>query len=69
MIVSPSLYRTSFLTALLKTVPEEDRTPFNLTSANQVRGEDIKMVIPNNINIWELMTETADQLYSFVAAE
>ncbi|CAO3590219.1 unnamed protein product [Absidia cylindrospora] len=51
-------------------VSDEDRVPpINLTSANQVRGEDIKMVIPNNIYLWELMTETADQLYSFVAAD
>jgi hypothetical protein len=34
-----------------------------------VRGEDIKMMIPENMNLWELMTETADQLYSFIAAE
>ncbi|KAI8328625.1 mediator complex subunit 23-domain-containing protein [Chlamydoabsidia padenii] len=47
-----------------------DEGPFNIPSANhQVRGEDIKMVIPNNISMWELMTETADQLYSFVAAD
>ncbi|KAI9481474.1 MAG: hypothetical protein EXX96DRAFT_566905 [Benjaminiella poitrasii] len=32
-------------------------------------GEDIKMLIPENINLWELMTETADQLYSFVSAD
>ncbi|KAI7901563.1 uncharacterized protein BX663DRAFT_513291 [Cokeromyces recurvatus] len=30
---------------------------------------DIKMLIPENINLWELMTETADQLYSFVSAD
>ncbi|CEI94172.1 hypothetical protein RMCBS344292_08393 [Rhizopus microsporus] len=33
------------------------------------KGEDIKMAIPENIHLWELMTETADQLYSFVSGE
>ncbi|KAI8972683.1 hypothetical protein BDB01DRAFT_845071 [Pilobolus umbonatus] len=32
-------------------------------------GEDIQMSIPSNIDLWELMTETADQLYSFVSAD
>ena len=31
--------------------------------------DEIKMMIPENIDLWELMTETADQLYSFVSAE
>ncbi|RCI03032.1 Mediator of RNA polymerase II transcription subunit 23 [Rhizopus stolonifer] len=34
-----------------------------------IKGEDIKMMIPENIHLWELMTETADQLYSFVSGE
>ncbi|ORX51305.1 hypothetical protein DM01DRAFT_1337353 [Hesseltinella vesiculosa] len=32
-------------------------------------NEEIKMMIPSNLHLWELMTETADQLYSFVSAE
>ncbi|KAL0075593.1 mediator complex subunit 23-domain-containing protein [Phycomyces blakesleeanus] len=47
---------------------EIDQEPFNPATAS-VRGEDIKMLIPSNMDLWELMTETADQLYSFVAAE
>lgn len=39
------------------------------SSTATIRGEDIKMMIPENIDLWELMTETADQLYSFVSAE
>ncbi|KAI9013358.1 mediator complex subunit 23-domain-containing protein [Phycomyces nitens] len=47
---------------------EIDQEPFNPATAS-VRGEDIKMLIPSNMDLWELMTETADQLYSFVAAD
>ncbi|KAL1920231.1 uncharacterized protein VTP21DRAFT_1377 [Calcarisporiella thermophila] len=32
-------------------------------------GEDLEMVIPENTDFWELIIETADQLYSFVANE
>ncbi|GAN05157.1 hypothetical protein MAM1_0083c04626 [Mucor ambiguus] len=39
------------------------------SSTGNIRGEDIKMMIPDNIDLWELMTETADQLYSFVSAD
>ncbi|KAG1151478.1 hypothetical protein G6F37_000970 [Rhizopus arrhizus] len=42
--------------------------PFN-PSLTTIRGEDIKMMIPDNIHLWELMTETADQLYSFVSGD
>ncbi|KAG0165442.1 hypothetical protein DFQ30_008459 [Apophysomyces sp. BC1015] len=49
-------------------VNDKEQEPFNQATAS-VRGEDIKMLIPDNIELWELMTETADQLYSFVAAE
>ncbi len=42
--------------------------PFN-PSLTTIRGEDIKMMVPDNIHLWELMTETADQLYSFVSGE
>ncbi|KAM3581516.1 hypothetical protein VKS41_006346 [Umbelopsis sp. WA50703] len=45
----------------------KEREPFN--PASNVRGEDITMLIPDNIDQWELMMETADQLYSFVTAE
>ncbi|CEP17288.1 hypothetical protein [Parasitella parasitica] len=47
---------------------EKESELFNPTTAN-VGGEDIKMMIPENIDLWELMTETADQLYSFVSAD
>lgn len=47
---------------------EKDSEPFNPASTS-VKGEDIKMHIPENIDSWELMTETADQLYSFVSAD
>jgi hypothetical protein len=47
---------------------EKDNEPFNPANAS-VRGEDITMLIPENVDLWELMTETADQLYSFVSAE
>lgn len=43
--------------------------PFNPSLTTTIRGEDIKMMIPDNIHLWELMTETADQLYSFVSGE
>lgn len=39
------------------------------SSTANIQGEDIRMMIPQNIDLWELMTETADQLYSFVSAE
>jgi hypothetical protein len=45
----------------------KEREPYN--PASNVRGEDITMLIPDNIDLWELMMETADQLYSFVTAE
>ncbi|KAI9285727.1 mediator complex subunit 23-domain-containing protein [Umbelopsis sp. AD052] len=45
----------------------KEREPYN--PATNVRGEDITMLIPDNIDLWELMMETADQLYSFVTAE
>lgn len=32
-------------------------------------NQDDTMWIPSNLDLWELMNETADQLYSFVAAE
>ncbi|OBZ83488.1 Mediator of RNA polymerase II transcription subunit 23 [Choanephora cucurbitarum] len=38
-------------------------------ATTSIRSEDIKMMIPSNIDLWELMIETADQLYSFVSAE
>lgn len=47
---------------------DKENDSFNPSGAS-VRGEDITMCIPNNIDLWELMTETADQLYSFVSAE
>lgn len=53
---------------MIRTVAEKDSEPFNPASTS-VKGEDIKMHIPENIDLWELMTETADQLYSFVSAE
>lgn len=49
-------------------VGERESEPFNPASTS-IRSEDIKMLIPENIDLWELMTETADQLYSFVSAE
>lgn len=49
-------------------VSEKESESFNPTNT-PVRGEDITMLIPQNIDLWELMTETADQLYSFVSAE
>ncbi|KAI7862073.1 mediator complex subunit 23-domain-containing protein [Spinellus fusiger] len=49
-------------------INEIEQEPFNPATAS-ARGEDIKMLIPSNMNLWELMTETADQLYSFVAAD
>ncbi|KAI9313693.1 mediator complex subunit 23-domain-containing protein [Dichotomocladium elegans] len=36
---------------------------------SQGRSDDIRMWVPSNLDLWELMTETADQLYSFVIAE
>lgn len=47
---------------------EKESESFNPANSS-VRGEDITMLIPENIDLWELMTETADQLYSFVSAE
>lgn len=47
---------------------QSEKEPESSSTAS-VRGEDIKMMIPDNIGLWELMTETADQLYSFVSAE
>ncbi|KAI9262582.1 hypothetical protein EDC94DRAFT_659447 [Helicostylum pulchrum] len=47
---------------------DKENDSFNPSGAS-VRGEDITMCIPNNIDLWELMTETADQLYSFVSAD
>ncbi|KAI8352505.1 mediator complex subunit 23-domain-containing protein [Blakeslea trispora] len=47
---------------------DKSQDAFNPATAS-IRSEDIKMMIPSNINLWELMTETADQLYSFVSAD
>lgn len=47
---------------------EKESDTFNQSSTN-VRGEDLTILIPENLDLWELMTETADQLYSFVSAE
>ncbi|KAI8145206.1 mediator complex subunit 23-domain-containing protein [Fennellomyces sp. T-0311] len=49
----------------------ERRNPANdvKDESSQPIREDIKMRIPSNLDLWELMTETADQLYSFVTAE
>lgn len=60
------IFKELFL--MLFIVSEKDSEAFNSSSTN-IRGEDIKMMIPENIDLWELMTETADQLYSFVSAE
>ncbi|KAI8372734.1 mediator complex subunit 23-domain-containing protein [Radiomyces spectabilis] len=49
-------------------VSEREKESFNAAHGG-IRGEDIKMSIPSNMDLWELMNETADQLYSFVAAE
>ena len=35
----------------------------------QMADNDCKMQIPDNVDFWELMIETADQLYSFVSSE
>ena len=50
------------------TVADKLQESFN-PATTSIRSEDIKMMIPSNIDLWELMIETADQLYSFVSAE
>ncbi|RUS33972.1 mediator complex subunit 23-domain-containing protein [Jimgerdemannia flammicorona] len=38
-------------------------------STPSAANEETDMLIPENIDLWEMMIETADQLYSFVAAD
>lgn len=55
-------------TSFLYIATDKENEHLKPTTASIV-GEDIHMIIPENNDLWELMTETADQLYSFVSAE